>query len=197
MENIVLSRVLQEQREEYTRYHTVEEVFSPKECQDIIALATNKELNRNFIEWGDQNQIQRKTDILWVKRHEASEWMYERILNVINDINSNIFKYDLDGTVGAFQLGKYLEGHGYDWHRDIGGGHISRRKLTLSLQLSESSDYEGGDLLLFGDGYQDCYASRNIGSITVFPSYEVHKVSKITKGERWSLVNWMTGSPFR
>ena len=35
------------------------------------------------------------------------------------------------------------------------------------------------------------------GSVLVFPSYLVHRVSEITKGTRRSLVNWIEGPRWR
>ena len=32
------------------------------------------------------------------------------------------------------------------------------------------------------------------GSITFFPSYLLHRVSPVTKGERWVIVVWVHGS---
>ena len=56
----------------------------------------------------------------------------------------------------------------------------------MSVQLSESSDYTGGDLQV---GVAN--ATRLIGSAIVFPSYQLHRVHPVQSGERFSLV-WFT-----
>jgi predicted 2-oxoglutarate/Fe(II)-dependent dioxygenase YbiX len=37
----------------------------------------------------------------------------------------------------------------------------------------------------------------NKGSILIFPSYTAHKVNAVTKGQRYSLVCWICGYPWR
>jgi PKHD-type hydroxylase len=76
------------------------------------------------------------------------------------------------------------------------------RKLSLTLNLTNPSDYEGGDLLFDVGNHNDkniikCDIARKQGSIIVFPSFLYHCVSPITKGTRYSLVNWILGRPFK
>ena len=64
-----------------------------------------------------------------------------------------IFRFDLSG-LAVFQYALYggAEGGHFDWHKDYGRDPADPdqepRKLTVSLQLSEASDYEGCDLQL-------------------------------------------------
>ena len=45
--------------------------------------------------------------------------------------------------------------------------------------------------------FYECKEIRPQGSIVVFPSFVYHCVTPVTKGTRYSLVNWMCGAPFR
>ena len=38
---------------------------------------------------------------------------------------------------------------------------------------------------------------KNKGSIIVFPSFIFHRVTPVTKGIRYSLVNWNVGQPYK
>ena len=70
------------------------------------------------------------------------------------------------------------------------------RKLSVSLQLSDPNDYDGGDLVInTGGGLQKM--KREQGTITVFPSYNLHKVMPIERGTRYSLVGWVSGPNFK
>ena len=82
---------------------------------------------------------------------------------------------------------------GYGWHTDMGNGDASTRKLGLSISLND--DYEGGEFMVFGNGEQQIALGK--GEAIVFSSFLPHKVKPITKGERWSLVAWVSGSCFR
>ena len=70
------------------------------------------------------------------------------------------------------------------------------RKLSFSLLLSDSDDYEGGDLLLHTQ-IQPTETKRKKGTIIFFPSYTLHEVTKVTKGTRCALVGWATGPAFK
>jgi len=78
------------------------------------------------------------------------------------------------------------------------------RKISLTLNLTDPEDYEGGDLKFdFGEHAKDgqrfhtCEEIRPQGSIIVFPSFLPHCVTPVTKGTRYSAVLWALGDPFR
>ena len=70
------------------------------------------------------------------------------------------------------------------------------RKLSLSLQLTDPSQYEGCDLQFQG-GRRIETAPRTRGALIAFPSYVLHRVTPITRGVRKSLVCWVSGPEFR
>jgi len=39
--------------------------------------------------------------------------------------------------------------------------------------------------------------SKEQGTLVMFPSYTLHEVMPVTKGERNSLVSWITGPAFK
>ena len=76
------------------------------------------------------------------------------------------------------------------------------RKLSVTINLNEPNDYEGGNLKFdFGphasERYHECVEIRPRGSIIVFPSHIYHQVTPVTKGTRYSLVLWCLGYPFK
>ena len=78
------------------------------------------------------------------------------------------------------------------------------RKLSMTLNLTDPNDYEGGNLLFdFGEASQAKQSQKEIdvartqGTLIVFPSFLRHCISPVTKGTRYSLVNWSLGRPFR
>ena len=77
-------------------------------------------------------------------------------------------------------------------------------KLSLTLQLTDKTQYEGGD---FQFAWIQCDkkdllniitvdGAKDIGTIIVFPSFIYHQVLPITKGKRECLVNWSIGKGF-
>ena len=71
----------------------------------------------------------------------------------------------------------------------------------MTINLTDASTYDGGDLMFdFGEnegGKVTASEAREQGSIIVFPSFLHHCVSPVTRGTRYSLVNWTLGRPFK
>jgi len=81
----------------------------------------------------------------------------------------------------------------YDWHLDRGlSGSSSLRKLSMTVQLTEASDYNGGYLDIM-TGRNHTSMPKTKGVVSIFPSYMLHRVSPVTNGERESIVLWFTG----
>ena len=63
-----------------------------------------------------------------------------------------------------------------------------------TIELSKSSDYEGGDLVFDYDRHP---MEKTRGTIIIFPSNLYHEVTPVTKGERYSLVQWFKGQKIK
>jgi PKHD-type hydroxylase len=122
--------------------------------------------------------------------------IYLKIFNFISKINKDTFHYILN-EIEEIQYTEYDEsyqGH-YDWHIDVGIHESSRRKISIVVQLSDPVEYEGGELQI-NYGGQHVICDKTKGTIIMFPSYLLHRVTPVTKGTRRSLVLWVTGPPF-
>ena len=69
-------------------------------------------------------------------------------------------------------------GH-YDWHMDF-IKNKSTRKISVSIQLSDENDYEGGDLE-FMIHHSIIKAPRKKSTIIFFPFYITHRITKHLK----------------
>jgi PKHD-type hydroxylase len=116
---------------------------------------------------------------------------------ITRKINSIFYRFDLYGFMEDMQYTVYASGGDhYDWHIDAGSRTTCPRKLSLSLQLSDPSEYEGGKLE-FMNGKDVKVADRDRGLVVAFPAYRLHRVTPVTKGLRKSIVVWTTGPQFR
>jgi PKHD-type hydroxylase len=100
------------------------------------------------------------------------------------------------GFGDEMQYTKYYgtnKGH-YSWHGDVGPG-VSHRKLSLVLQLTDPSEYEGGELEI-SIGSRTLTVPKVKNSLAVFPSFVLHRVLPVTQGERRSLVTWISGQNY-
>jgi PKHD-type hydroxylase len=88
------------------------------------------------------------------------------------------------------------KGH-YDWHMDTGYGNLSQRKISVTVQLSDTHEYEGGDLQLWPGGTYPLISPRGKGNVVIFPSFMMHRITPVTRGTRKSFVLWLGGGHYR
>ena len=125
----------------------------------------------------------------------------DKILSCVKVANTLHFKYDIDwDKYESFKLLKYEKGDGYGWHPDFGKGEESTRKLSVIVQLSDSDDYDGGDLefaLTTKNNNDFTKATRKKGSVIIFNPLVIHRVKPLLSGTRYSIVSWMHGNTFK
>tara|TARA_R100000152_G_C6736537_1_gene160672 strand:+ start:424 stop:981 length:558 start_codon:yes stop_codon:yes gene_type:complete len=110
--------------------------------------------------------------------------------------NREAFGYSLNG-LQEFQIAEYKEGGFYKEHMDTRLSDIrpSQRKLSITVQLSDISDYSGGDFMFSKDiPTPEQKIIKQKGTILVFPSFIYHQILPVTKGTRYSLVGWYEGN---
>ncbi len=80
------------------------------------------------------------------------------------------------------------------------------RKVSVTVNLSDPNDYDGGDLWLTKMPQDSSIteletftnpAFRDKGAVVVFPSWVRHRVTPVTRGTRYSAVCWFNGPPLR
>ena len=169
--------------------------LSDTECRDLIELHSDDKnpMLRGRVQRDGSNvtDMVRQTDVYVV--HEDNQWVDELVIAAALAAN-DLFKFQISGLIERPQLLRYTAPNGgYDWHLDIGNGDHSTRKISLSFLLNDN--YEGGELCFFTSGEMCARADK--GVCLAFPSFLPHKVNPVTKGERWALVAWITGEPYR
>jgi len=174
--------------------------FTPNECEKIIEIASHTYPSTASVGGGDDGMIAkeiRSADIYNVENVPELRWIFDKISAAVYVANKQYFDFDANIIQHSLQLIHYksdsqIPGH-YNWHVDAGRGPVATRKISFVAQLSNSDKYEGCQLEVF-DHNGIVIASKQRGSIHMFPSYMTHRVSPIEKGERWSLVIWVHGS---
>ena len=148
---------------------------------------------------GGNNDTIRLSTIKWIPRNQQWEWLYDRMTQLITIANNEMWNFDITNIIDQIQYTEYYDtekGH-YDWHIDVGSGELSHRKLSIAIQISDPSEYEGGlfQIWLGGNSVQTC--EKSLGTAVVFPSFYMHRVTPVTKGVRKSLVLWVGGTPYK
>jgi len=166
--------------------------LTPQECDRVVALGDAAPAQAGQVERGPVEY--RVSRIAWLAPGAETEWLYHRMAILFAEANRN-YRLDIRGLVDAMQYTLYGAGQHFDWHLDLGPGSTSARKLSLTIQLSEPDEYEGGELEFVGREIGP--ESRQRGTAVIFPSYFAHRVSPVTSGMRRSLVVWAYGPAFR
>ncbi len=176
-------------------YKKLSKAFSPDQCQEIIAL--HKDREPMVSEMMVEDKSIRSTDLYWLlPQAGVTDWIFEDLSEVVGDFNDKTFQFELDGCMDL-QLTHYKTGQHYGWHADLSGRFSSRRKLSMSVLLSKPNEFSGGDIQFFEDDDHKPKIPLAQGDAVIFPSWYKHRVTEVTHGERWSLVSWWTGPPFR
>ena len=87
---------------------------------------------------------------------------------------------------------RYGEGMFYGSHVDnvVCASPPLRADISLTLFLSDPADYDGGELVVEGPG-APIAVKLPAGSAFAYLSNALHRVNKITRGERLAAVNWV------
>lgn len=171
-------------------------------------IETSQGLVGNGSEVGIIDEKIRKNKIGWVS---DTNWFSSLIYSYALKANRENFLYDISQFEGnTLQYTYYDNSNFYKWHTDsnlaslylpTGNKEIDTlktssefvRKLTVSVQLSDPSEYEGGELQIMDYGSKVYTVPKERGTVAVFDSRAMHRVRSIKSGERKSLVGWLVG----
>ena len=140
----------------------------------------------------------RTSTVSWLTKTPESEWIYDRLAFIARKLNADFYGFDLFGFVEDMQYTVYegdVSGH-YTWHLDFSETSTSPRKFSIVLQLSDPSEYEGGELQVLVKADAES-VDRKKGLVAAFPSWTLHRVTPVTSGIRKTLVVWVAGPQFR
>ena len=182
--------------------NTVTPIFTPKQCQDIInkgheQKAEEAKVGHKEQKAGEHDAKKRITTISWIP-FTALPDMYRIIERSMQQVNANHFGYEGMTITEPAQFTEYPKGGFYDWHMDAEVNcHYEPpvRKISMTILLSPDNEFEGGDLEFMTEGNKPPQLLQ--GQAIFFCSMIRHRVSKIKKGVRRSLVMWFGGPPFK
>jgi len=201
-------------------YWYFQSAIPPKICDDIIEygksqqeqIALTGDYKSDSVSENDIKDVskKRKSNVVWMD----DPWIYKEIHPYIHTANQNAgWNFDWNYSESC-QFTKYGSEQFYDWHCDSwtkpydkpddpnSNGKV--RKLSVTVSLSDETEYEGGDFEFdFRNNDKGtnqpsiCKEIRPKGSVVVFPSFVWHRVKPVTSGTRYSLVIWNLGWPFK
>jgi PKHD-type hydroxylase len=211
-------------------YWYFKSALTSKFCDDVIkyglqhqedlaitgGLGVNRNLKDNPLKEEEIVDLKKKrnSNIVWLN----DKWIYKEIHPYVHEANK-LAGWNFDWNFSeSCQFTKYKLNQYYDWHCDSWdkvydkpedlNSHGKIRKLSVTCQLTDGSEYTGGELQFDCRNYDPHMRDEDKhvltvkeilpkGSIVVFPSFVWHRVQPVTKGTRYSLVIWNLGYPFK
>ena len=185
---------------------TAEPVLTPQQCNELISIGQNEPKINATIGTTEKitklDERYRKSIISWIPFAKAVP-IYQVIKNWMEVTNTNYFDFDTVQLSEQGQYAEYSKGGFYNWHMDSNTEMAAMptvRKISMTLLLNDSKDYEGGDIEIFCGETLDSEKNKfklKQGYAVFFASFLLHRVMPVIKGNRKSLVMWFGGSPLR
>ena len=196
-----------------------------KDCDKIIETFSSFEKDKGVTGQFGKNRdlkekpLTKKEKENLIKQRDSSvvflsdQLTYDIIMPLVFTANKNSdWNFEIDYTETS-QFTEYKKNNFYNWHQDCWNEPYSIesnnyankiRKLSSVLLLEDSSKYTGGEFQFYFQNNPeqkpkiitlDTFCDK--GDFLVFPSHIWHRVLPVTKGKRYSLVNWHLGNPFK
>jgi PKHD-type hydroxylase len=175
--------------------HEVPAAFGDAECDSLIALGERSGLVPATVWAGAGDQVDPAVRSARTSHHPrgpGTAWIYERLDRLFAEAGAAL-GMEVGPVVEPLQILRYDEGgHFRTWHSDSGYDAMDRRLVSVSVELSEPEDHDGGDLEIIPDTVG---RPRTLGrgGARFFPSRAIHRVTPVTRGVRHALVIWTGG----
>jgi len=112
------------------------------------------------------------------------DWINERILNWITELNLPIVNLGWEFIVQKYPKGFEFKPHIDDVSKGDGTEFGRKRYYTILMQFGSLDEYNGGELWVRDN--EDILINQEIGNVSIFGNAQVHWVTPIESGERWS-----------
>jgi hypothetical protein len=166
-------------------------------CDAIVRICQAFPTEPPTVVGGAPYAARRQGDIRRIGATAASLPLLGLLAAIADAANAQAFGLDVTAIGRTPHYVEYVPGRGrFDWHNDYSHAVAAApRKLTLIIQLSDSREYAGGRLQMFGTEIETLPDAR--GAVMVFPSIFYHRVTPVTRGCRRALVCWIAGPRLR
>ena len=181
-------------------YYYFASALNKEMCEGIIESGLNLSSTEAKVNDGPKTHEDlnlRKGKVSWFEKNSP---IHSIINNFVHQANyAAKWHFTLDNSEKV-QFAQYENEAFYNWHRDGDVTKNNWRKLSVTVQLSDPNDYEGGNFEMkhiWNDTLLEMDKETTMqGTIIIFPSMLPHRVTPITKGVRYSLVQWFSGPDF-
>jgi len=150
-------------------------VFTPEECEYIKSFYDTESEHSS-------DEIQKYGDVTIKFSNSSTKYTSTQNEELIKFLESKLNQYGVK-SIPLVKFMRYQKGDKLARHTDFSKYGVDIIYKTYLVQLSDSNDYEGGDLIVGKE-----IASREQGSLSIINPTTPHEVTKVISGERLSMV---------
>ena len=167
-----------------------ENFLSPEECNLILNKCIEElKLSEAKVYGNSSNSTltkpNRKSSVGWIS---DLGFLNQRLTNKLRE-SFNINGMEVTG-LGDYQFTEYKEGEYFNWHTDSTDVMYRDRFTSIVIQLNNT--YKGGVLEIKNLKGEVLPIENKIGTLYIFNSRLLHRVTPVIDGIRYSLVNWVS-----
>ena len=168
-------------------------LFTKEECDVILKEHSSfkRSISADTTHITDAAEVQRIND--WRTSYDSHIDLSESTKNLIL---SKLKKYDIVDMDSVSTVVRYEVGQQFKPHRDSEDGFEHRYK-TMVIQLSDETQYTGGELKVWKKDGTIITASKHIGNTILFNSDLLHEATSITSGTRYIWITWLRFNHFK
>ena len=159
------------------------QLFNKNECDYFKSLPDDKSFKRSTV--ADNNKLGTISE-----NRTSTESLIQLDIDLSNTILEKLNEFGIKRLPNYFIILKYNKNQEFKKHADCGVSYPNRYK-TLIIQLSDETEYDGGELCIFHTS-ETIVASKKIGNTIMFDSSISHCANKIKDGIRYSMVFWLS-----
>jgi PKHD-type hydroxylase len=169
------------------------DALSGEECDAAIALADEAAMAMAPVYGGGFDYVPpdrvRRVGQALRTRENGPDWLFDR-LDALFAEAAEALGVEVAPMAEPVQILRYGPGdHFQAWHTDAGIDRVDERLLSVSIELSDPGDHEGGALEILPDLVGRGRTLKR-GGARLFFSRGLHRVTPVTRGVRWAIVNW-------
>jgi hypothetical protein len=157
-----------------------EKIFTKDECDEIISFHKWAIYN-SVVDNGDLKSNNIKYKGFTIPFNSKTLFFYKKLFKFFEDINQvTLYEFPLETYLMKYDINDV-----FGVHKDNEHGRI------ISVGVCLNDEYEGGEFILYPKDNEQITLKKETGNSYFFPCEVSHKVKKITKGTRWSIISFI------
>lgn len=168
-------------------------ILQLSQCLSAVDLAAVREVAGEADFYDGQHSAGRAARL--VKQNEQADSV--AVSGILRLIEQRLWEHDVFVKAARpkqfvkLMLSRYQTGMYYGNHVDEALINHLRTDISFTLFLSDSTSYEGGELVL-ADSSGERSWKLSAGELLLYPASYLHRVNPVSAGERLVVVGWLT-----